>query len=46
MSETTALLWMLLIITLRLGLPFILILAGGNLINAWVDRHQDQTQPA
>lgn len=46
MSETTAFLWMMGIVALRLGLPLLVILVGGNLLNAWVERHQDQVKTA
>jgi hypothetical protein len=46
MNETTALFWMMLIIALRLGLPLFLVLVGGNLLNTWIERHQDQARPA
>jgi len=46
MSETTAFLWMMAIVALRLGLPLIVILVGGNLLNAWVERHRDEVKTA
>ena len=42
MNDTTAILWMMLLIALRLGLPLLVVLVGGNLLNAWVERHQDR----
>ena len=44
MSETTALLWMIVIIALRFGLPLFTLLVLGNLLNAWVERHPNEVQ--
>ena len=46
MNETTALLWMILIFALRLGLPIMVVLVGGNLLNAWIERHAEQPKAA
>lgn len=46
MNEITAFFWILVLFTLRIGLPITAVLLGGHLLNAFLDRHQEPVNAA